>query len=235
VQLRAGTSGYSYKEWRGPFYPERLKPAEMLAYYSRRLETVEINATFYRLPGEATFRTWSAQVPEGFSFVLKAPRRITHQLRLAGASEGVEHLVRAAAALGDKLGPVLFQLPPFQQKDLPRLAGFLGELPRGLAAAFEFRHASWFDTDVYAALRERDAALVIADTDERGATPVEPTADWGYLRLRRADYDDEALGGWAARVAAQPWRAAWVFFKHEDQGAAPRQATRFAERFRQLA
>jgi uncharacterized protein YecE (DUF72 family) len=207
----------------------------MLAYYSRRLDTVEINATFYRMPAEATFRAWSAQVPEGFSFVLKAPRRITHQLRLEGAGESVAQLVRVAAALEDKRGPVLFQLPPFQRKDLPRLAGFLAALPPGLSAAFEFRHASWFDADVYAVLRERGAALVIADTDERGATPLEPTADWGYLRLRRADYDDEALGAWAERVAAQPWRAAWVFFKHEDQGAAPRQATRFTERFRQLA
>jgi uncharacterized protein YecE (DUF72 family) len=207
----------------------------MLAYYSRRLATVEINATFYRMPAEATFRAWGEQVPEGFSFVLKAPRRITHQLRLEGAAESVEHLARAAAALGDKRGPVLFQLPPFQRKDTARLSGFLATLPAGLAAAFEFRHPSWFEPDIYAALRERGAALVIADTDERGATPVEPTADWGYLRLRRADYDDETLGAWAARVAAQPWRAAWVFFKHEDQGAAPRQATRFTERFRQLA
>jgi len=226
----AGASGYSYKPWRGPFYPEKLPEADMLAYYAERLPTVEINNTFYRMPRESVLEAWAEKTPAAFRFALKAPQRITHQLRLKEAGEATGFFFRVAESLGGKLGPALFQLPPYMRQDLPLLEAFLGGLPKGRRVAFEFRHASWFDDAVYAALKAHDIALCINDTedDERSA-PLVATAGWGYLRLRRPDYPDVALKNWAARIGKQPWSDAFVFFKHEDEGAAPRLAARLME------
>jgi uncharacterized protein YecE (DUF72 family) len=219
MEIRVGTSGYAYKEWRGSFYPEKQKPAGMLRYYSERFSTVEINNTFYKLPERGMLERWAEEVPGGFVFVLKASQRITHRQRLAPESkETVEYLFDVASALGARLGPVLFQTPPFFKKDVERLRAFLDILPVGRPAAFEFRDESWRDDGVHALLRERNAALVCADTEESGETgaPIVATADWGYLRLRRGDYDAATLLPWAERIRSQPWRQAFVFFKHED-------------------
>jgi uncharacterized protein YecE (DUF72 family) len=229
MQVLVGTSGYSYKEWKGTFYPEDLKAADMLRYYAERLTTVEINNTFYRMPKASVLENWAAQVPEGFVFVLKGSQRITHMQRLKNAGETVDYLFTTASTLGPRLGPVLFQLPPTLRKDVPRLSAFLDLLPPDRPVAFEFRHETWFDEEVYDALRTRGAALCAADTDESGdeGAPVVPTAGFGYLRLRRAEYTDDDLARWAERVSGQPWSRAFVFFKHEDAGKGPAMAARF--------
>jgi uncharacterized protein YecE (DUF72 family) len=222
-----GTSGYSYKEWKGTFFPADLAASEMLHFYAEKFSTVEINNSFYRMPSAEVLTRWSEQVPDRFVFVLKAPRRITHQQQLHEATESVSYFWKAAGSLGPKLGPVLFQLPPFLKKDLPRLRAFLAQLPEGCRAAFEFRHSSWFDADTFEALRAARAALCLADTDEQ-EPPVVATADWGYLRLRRTEYSEAQLHLWAERVRAQPWKEVYVFFKHEDEGKAPRLAAQFS-------
>lgn len=226
MHLRAGSSGFSYKEWKGPFYPEKLPAKDMLRYYAERLSTVEVNNTFYRMPKESMLEGWAAKVPDDFIFVLKASRRITHQGRLKDVEDSVAYLWKVAQALGPHLGPILFQLPPFLKKDVPRLEAFMATLPEGLRAAFEFRHESWFADDVYDALREGGQALCLADMDDADAPALVSTTDWGYLRLRREDYSDDALSAWKSAIHAQPWREAFVFFKHEDDGAAPRLAHR---------
>jgi uncharacterized protein YecE (DUF72 family) len=226
MRVLAGTSGYSYPAWKGSFYPPGLPATGMLAAYAARLPTVEINATFYRMPQPRMLAAWRAQVPPAFVFALKGPQRITHQKRLAEAAEEVGFFLRAAAELGGALGAVLWQLPPTQRKDLPRLRDFLALLPKGGRSAFEFRHATWWSDDVLAALSEAGAALCIAD-DERATTPLVATAGFGYLRLRRQDYDDAALARWAERVRSQPWNDAFVFFKHEDEARGPDYALRF--------
>jgi uncharacterized protein YecE (DUF72 family) len=229
MRVFVGTSGFSYPAWRGSFYPLDLPPAERLRCYAQKLPAVEINNTFYRMPSPELLARWAAETPDGFRFVLKAPRRITHTQRL-GEGEGLDHFLEVAGALGVKLGPVLFQTPPFFKQDLARLQAFLGRLPAGTAAAFEFRHPSWFEEPVFEALRAHAAALVWADSEK---TPVGEsavaTASWGYLRLRRQDYDAEAVAAWADRIRAQAWSDAWVFFKHEDAGTGPALATRLLE------
>jgi uncharacterized protein YecE (DUF72 family) len=224
VRLLTGTSGYSYKEWVGPFYPEKTPAAAMLRRYAERLPTVEINNTFYRMPQEALLERWAGEVPEGFAFTLKAPRRITHIKRLKEVGPEVAEFTRRAAVLGDRLGMLLFQLPPSLRKDLPRLRDLLGALPPGARAAVEFRHDSWHDDEVYGTLREGGAALCVADTDEDGATPFVRTSDHAYLRLRRTQYAEADLRAWADRIAAQPLARAYVYFKHEDEALAPRLA-----------
>jgi uncharacterized protein YecE (DUF72 family) len=232
MRILAGTSGYSYAPWKGSFYPEKLPAAKMLGYYATRLPTVEINNTFYRMPRPEMLAKWAEEVPPEFQFVLKAPQRITHQLRLAPESaDAVKNLAETARVLGARLGPVLFQLPPFSKQDLPKLQAFLAilrEQAPGLRAAFEFRHVSWFEPAVFQALREAGAALCVAE-DEKLVTPLEATADWGYLRLRRQDYGDAAVADWAARIQTQPWREAYVFFKHEDEGVGPKLAGKMLE------
>jgi uncharacterized protein YecE (DUF72 family) len=228
--LAAGTSGYAYKEWRGSFYPADLKPDGFLSFYASRFTTVEINATFYRMPTEKLLQGWAAAVPAGFRFALKAPQRITHQKRLKSAAEELQYFTRTAATLGERLGPTLFQLPPNFRKDLPRLLDFLSLLPTGWRAAFEFRHPSWFDDETFGALRAHGVALCVADTDPAEselAVPRVVTADWGYLRLRRAGYDEALLAEWRAWVAAREWTDAFVYFKHEDAGAGARYAAAF--------
>jgi uncharacterized protein YecE (DUF72 family) len=229
MRVRVGTSGYSYKTWRGSFYPEDLKDADFLRFYASRFGTVEINNTFYRMPNAALLTRWADETAPEFSFVLKAPRRLTHEKRLADA-DSVAYFFKTAVVLGDKLGPVLFQLPPFFKKDLARLEPFLGWIPEGRRAAFEFRHATWFDEEVVGLLRSRGAALCLADTDELPIESLTATADWGYLRLRRQDYDAAALAAWVDRIRAQPWQEAWVFFKHEEEGKGPALAQGLVER-----
>jgi uncharacterized protein YecE (DUF72 family) len=229
MRVLVGTSGYSYKEWKGSFYPADIKNEDMLRYYAERLPTVEINNTFYRMPTKTLVARWAEEVPEGFTFVLKVSQRITHQKRLHGAGEDVAYFFETASALGARLGPALFQLPPFLKKDAERLREFLAGLPAGRLAAFEFRHPSWFDDETYEALRAGGAALCAADTDESGdeGAPIVSTAGWGYLRLRRSDYSDADLAAWAERVRSQGWERAFVFFKHEDAGKGPALAARF--------
>ena len=228
MRVFPGTSGFSYKAWKGSFYPEDLPDSEMLRFYSSRLPAVEINNTFYRMPRATLLESWAEQVPDGFSFSLKASQQITHRKRLKDAGEAVSFFLQVATTLGDRLGPVLFQLPPNLKKDLPRLVDFLAALPRSFRAAFEFRHESWFDEEVFAALSDAGAALCWAE-DEDLATPHRPTAGWGYLRLRRADYGETEIAEWAARIRGETWTDAWVFFKHEDEGTGPRLAGRLRE------
>ena len=229
MQLLAGTSGYSYKEWLGHFYPEKLPANAMLRYYAEHFRTVEINNTFYRMPAQDMLARWSQEVPERFAFTLKAPRRITHEKHLREAEPEATEFLRRAAALGDKLGVLLFQLPPYLRKDAPRLRQFLGILPSDRRVAFEFRHASWQDEEVYDALRAHSALLCVTDTDE-GDTPFVATSDSGYLRLRRTHYDDGDLRAWVERIAAQPLVRTYVYFMHEDEALG----TRFARRLEEL-
>jgi len=226
--VRTGTSGFSYKEWKGSFYPDDLPAAEMLSFYASRLGAVEINNTFYRMPKAEVLESWAEQTGEDFRFVLKASRRITHFKRLKDVDEEVVYFLRTAATLGERLGAVLFQLPPNLKKDTERLASLLDLLGDPGRAAVEFRHPSWFASDVVELLRERGAALCAADTDEQAGEIVD-TGRLGYLRLRGADYSDADLATWADRVRSAGWDEAFVFFKHEDAGTGPRLARRFAE------
>jgi uncharacterized protein YecE (DUF72 family) len=220
MRIRVGTSGFSYKEWKGSFYPGDLSASEMLRFYAGRFSTVEINNTFYRMPKSETLAQWAEQVPDGFSFALKAPQRITHIRRLKEAGDSVDFFFRVASTLGDRFGPTLFQLPPNFKQDLSRLTDFLATLPPTARCAFEFRHESWFQEPVYEALRAARCALCLAE-DETLATPRVATTGWGYLRLRRQDYGEEQLRDWAAAIRAQPWEEACVFFKHEEEGKGP--------------
>jgi uncharacterized protein YecE (DUF72 family) len=205
----------------------------MLRFYAGRLPAVEVNNTFYRMPTERLLSGWVSSVPEGFRFAMKAPQTITHRKRLKDAADPTAFLWKSAAALGERLGPVLFGLPPNLSKDLPRLETFLGLIPDGSRAAFEFRHPSWFSDDVYEALRRKGVALCVADAEEL-STPLVSTAGWGYLRLRRPDYDDAAVAKWAADVAGEPWEEAFVYFKHEEAGTGPRLARAFLDRVARL-
>jgi uncharacterized protein YecE (DUF72 family) len=216
MKLHAGTSGYAFKEWKGSFYPPDLKDDAMLGYYASKFPTVEINNTFYRLPKEGVLQAWAAQVPEPFTFAIKASQRITHHARLKpeGAS-AVEFLLKNTSALAGRLGPILFQLPPNLKKDFDRLRTFLDALPADRRYTIEFRHESWFDEDVFAALRARDIPMCIVEQPEF-ASPVVSTASWGYVRLHRFDYDDAMMAEWAKRLAAQPWSETYVYFKHDE-------------------
>jgi uncharacterized protein YecE (DUF72 family) len=229
MNLYVGTSGYSYKEWKGSFYPEDLPDKQMLRYYGERFRSVEINNTFYRMPKASVLETWAGEVPADFKFVLKASQRITHFQRLKDAGDSVAYLLKVALTLKERLGPLLFQLPPFLEKDASRLREFLKLLPVDSRAAFEFRHQSWFDEEIFGLLREHRAVLCIAEADNDLETPFVSTADWGYLRLRRPDYGDPELKQWAHKVRQQAWRDAFVFFKHEDEGKGPQMGKRFLE------
>lgn len=227
-----GTSGFSYPAWHGTFYPEDLPAREMLRFYSRALGTVEINHTFRRLPTVELLKGWARQTPLGFRFALKAPQRITHVLRLRDAGEVTAAFCRAAAGLGPKLGPLLFQLPPYFRFDAARLGDFLATLPPRLEPTFEFRHESWFDDRTYDLLGKHRAALCIADADDLTTPPV-PTAPFGYLRLRRTDYTDADLDRWASRVRdIATWKRVYIYFKHEESGRGPALARGLLERLR---
>ncbi|MGI9068907.1 MAG: DUF72 domain-containing protein [Pyrinomonadaceae bacterium] len=227
MELHVGTSGYSYKEWKGSFYPEKIPAKDMLRFYSERLSTVEINATFYRMPQKSMLENWKEQVPDTFRFSLKAPQRITHFKRLKETDEDTKYFFETASVLEGQLGVVLFQLPPNMKKDLPRLEAFVNTLPQQPPAAFEFRHPTWFDDDVLELLGSQNRALVVSDTDDMPATHIDKTADWGYLRLRRVNYSEENLAEWLERIRAQGWKETFVFFKHEDEGTGPKLAAQF--------
>lgn len=231
MRVYTGTSGFSYKEWVGAFYPEGTKSADMLSTYASRLSTVEINNTFYRLPRANVLEGWASSVPDGFRFSIKASRRITHFKRLKPESQSeTSYLVEATAALGDAMGILLMQLPPNFAAEPERLGEYLAAAPPGVRMAFEFRHPSWLDDRVYELLSRHGHALCIADGEDMD-TPAVSTANWGYLRLRRPDYSPEQLDQWERTIAAMPWEEAFVFFKHEDAGAGPLMAEAFAKRF----
>jgi uncharacterized protein YecE (DUF72 family) len=229
MRFFVGTSGYSYKEWKGSFYPEKLPQKEMLSYYAQRFSTVEINNTFYRMPKASMLGSWGAQVPEAFRFVIKAPQRITHIKRLKEAEQDTDYLLSTISVLKNRLGPVLFQLPPNLKKDLARLAAFLDLIGDATQAAWEFRHESWLDPEVFDVLRARSAALCVADVDEAPTPELVSTARWGYIRLRRESYTDDQLVEWIAKLRSQPWEEVYVFFKHEDAGVGAKLGARFLE------
>ena len=222
MAIWVGTSGYNYPEWRGSFYPQKLPATQMLPYYAERFATVEINNTFYRMPNEKSVAGWSQATPERFKLTLKAPQRITHQARLRDCAQLVQYFLQVAATLGPKLGALLFQLPPYLRKDLALFDAFLETLPPGVCAAFEFRHASWLDTEVYARLKARGLALCVAD-GEKVSIPVEITADYAYFRLRDAGYTSDGLARWAQiiRDSTAGCREVFVYFKHEEAGKGP--------------
>ena len=217
-----GTSGFQYTEWRGTFYPADFSPDKMLAYYSERFPTTEINYSFYRIPSIQTLERWADGTPDGFVFSLKAPRRITHDAKLQGCEDVLERFVETVRVLDAKLGVILFQLPPGFKKNLETLGAFLEAMPRPLRAAFEFRHPSWHDPDVFALLEKKNVALCIAES-EKLATPVVATADYGYLRLRREDYGESDIVRWAAVIAEhrEKWKDVFVYYKHEEKGSGP--------------
>ena len=219
--IHIGTSGYNYPEWRGSFYPEKFPTSKMLAYYSARFDTVEVNYTFYRIPTPALLEGWANGTPDGFLFTLKAPRRITHDSKLQRVEELTRNFCQTATTLGPKLGVLLFQFPPTFKRNDAVFGDFLGLLPEGTRAAFEFRHASWHDDVVFQMLRERNLALCIADSDKM-STPVVATADYTYFRLRDEGYQQPDIERWAGTIkqasAANP---AYVYFKHEEQGKGP--------------
>ena len=227
THVRVGTSGWNYAEWKGSFYPDTMKPSGMLPYYAARFGTVEVNATFYRMPTPKTVAGWSEAVPPEFTFVLKAPQQITHFRRLRDTDAPVRLFCDVARGLGARLGPLLFQLPPNFKKDVGRLGDVLYMVPPDLRMAWEFRHESWFSDDVYERLRARNAALAIVE-DEDATTPTVATADWGYFRLRAVDYTDARLAHWAhaIRAVGAAWRDAFVFFKHEERSTGPALAQR---------
>ncbi|HZB26634.1 MAG TPA: DUF72 domain-containing protein [Vicinamibacterales bacterium] len=221
-----GTSGYNYPEWRGSFYPEKFPTAKMLAYYAERFNTVEVNYTFYRIPTPALLEGWAKGTPEGFTFTLKAPRRITHDSKLQRVEDLTQTFCRTAATLGGKLGVLLFQLPPTMKRDDAVLGAFIDTLPEGTRAAFEFRHASWHDEAVFDALRRRNLALCIADS-EKMSTPVVPTADYAYFRLRDEGYQPADIDAWGSTIRGLTGIGeAFVYFKHEEQGKGPEFAQR---------
>jgi uncharacterized protein YecE (DUF72 family) len=229
MKLHVGTSGYSYKEWKGTFYPEKIDTADMLRFYATHFGTVEINNTFYRMPNQKTLAQWSEQVPDSFVFVIKASRKITHLKRLLGTDSELSYLLGTVGTLGSRLGPILFQLPPNMKKDIDRLVSFLRLLPGPCQPALEFRHESWFDDDVYEAAAAHNACLVWSDAMDRADGRYAATANFGYLRLRREAYADEDLQSWCDKIAEQLWDAAFVFLKHEEEATGPQLASRFSE------
>jgi uncharacterized protein YecE (DUF72 family) len=227
MNLYVGTSGYSYKEWKGSFYPEKLPAKDMLTYYASKLKAVEINNTFYRMPQKSLLEAWKAQVPTDFKFSVKAPQRITHFKRLKDAADETNYFLDTITVFEERLGVVLFQLPPNMKKDLARLETFLSGLPNETPIAFEFRHPTWMEDDVLQILSANNRALCVSDTDDTPVSHIDKTANWGYLRLRRVNYDEEHLQEWLRRVKDTGWDHTFVFFKHEDEGTGPRLAAEF--------
>jgi len=227
MKIHIGTSGFGYKEWKGRFYPEKITPREMLRFYAEHLDAVEINNTFYHMPTEGVLRSWAEQVPPDFVFAFKAPQVVTHYKRLRSVDDETAYLVRTLSLLGGRLGPVLFQFPKSFRADRAALEGFLALIPDGIFCAFEFRSPTWLTADILHLLRARNGSLCIADTDEAPAQEIVPTAAWGYLRLRRADYPEAELAEWRDRIRAQAWEKAFVFFKHEETARGPEMALRF--------
>jgi uncharacterized protein YecE (DUF72 family) len=222
MAIWVGTSGYNYPEWKGSFYPEKLPAAQMLPYYAERLSTVEINYTFYRTPNEKILAGWNAATPERFKLTLKAPKRITHDARLKDCADRLQYFIDTAATVGPKLGALLFQLPPNFKQDLAVFDAFLETVPAGTVAAFEFRHGSWLNDEVYRRLQARNLALCVADS-ETMATPVQITADYAYFRLRDEGYTPEDIERWAKTIldSTAGCKDVFVYFKHEEVGKGP--------------
>ena len=229
-RLHVGTSGYNFPEWRGSFYPPKLPSAKWLEYYAQQLDTVEINYTFYRMPNAKTIAGWDAATPDTFTFVLKAPQRITHFARLQNIDEPLRLFLDTTRKLNTKFGAILFQLPPNFKKDIDKLGDLLTQFPPDVRAACEFRHASWWSDDVFELLRSTNTALCVADTEE-GTTPLVATADFGYVRLRDEGYDETGLREWMTKVQTlgSAWTDAFVFFKHEEKGMGPKLAREFLQ------
>lgn len=228
--LHVGTSGFGYKEWKGRFYPEGLRAQDMLRYYSQHFSAVEINNSFYRMPREGMLESWAEEVQPGFVFTLKAPRTITHIKRLTAVEEETARFLSIAGVLAEKIGAVLFQLPPGLRRDIAVFQKFLEILPPRTRMAFEFRNPSWLDEEVLGLLRARGFALCTADTDQNRVDEAVSTAPWGYLRLRRSGYTDQDLARWAEAIASRKeWDEAFVFFKHEESAEGPKLARRFLE------
>jgi uncharacterized protein YecE (DUF72 family) len=229
MRFYVGTSGYSYKEWRGGFYPQKLTQKEMLRYYAKQFAAVEINNTFHKFPTEEMVLAWAAQVPESFRFVLKARQIITHFRRLQNAERYTDDFLRIASVLEKRQGPILFQLPPNFKKDLPRLKAFLKYVDGRASIVFEFRHESWFCDDTYDCMRSHSTAMCVTDEVDLPQAKLVRTAKFGYVRLREEQYTTKALNKWIQQIRVQEWPAVYVFFKHEDVGAGPALATRFLE------
>ena len=229
MSIFAGTSGYSHDDWKGNFYPEKFSQKKMLAFYAERFSTVEINYTFRSIPGEQAVMSWAGQVPESFRFVLKAWQTITHFKRLQDAEKETDDFLNAVSILQERQGPILFQLSPGFTKDVPRLDAFLKHIAGRAKCAFEFRHASWLDEDVYDCLRWHGAVRCVADGDDLPATDLIRTADWGYVRLGGDSYTDDCLRAWGQRIESSEWAESFVFFMHSYTGIAPQLATRFHE------
>ena len=229
MKLLVGTSGYSYKEWKGIFYPEKLPAKEMLRFYAERLGAVEINNTFYRMPAERVLLSWADQVPPDFIFAFKAPQIITHIRRLKNVEEETGYLLRTLTVLGKRLGPVLFQFPASFRADPDIFKTFLGLLPATIHCAFELRSQSRLDPKIQELLQEKGCSLCTTDSDDNPANEIISTAPWGYLRLRRSDYTGDDLKKWRDKILAQKWEKAFLFFKHEDEAAGPGMALKFRE------
>jgi uncharacterized protein YecE (DUF72 family) len=227
MRFRVGTSGYSYKEWKRGFYPEKLPDKQMLSYYAQHFSTVEINSTFRRFPTASTVESWAQQVPDSFQFVLKARQTITHFRRLQNAEEQIDDFINLAALLKKKQGPLLFQLPPNFKKDMPRLNAFLNYVDGRAAVVLQLQHESWYDDEVYDCLRAHLAALCTVDDEGPACERVVRTTHWGFVRLRDERYTDARLKKWIKKLNVQDWDEAYVFFKHEDVGAGPKLAARF--------
>jgi len=229
MNLFVGTSGFSYKEWKGSFYPKDIPAERMLRFYSGHFRSVEINNTFYGIPKASAVAAWAREASGDFQFAIKAPQRITHRRELTDAPATMWQLMDALGPLKKRLGPLLFQLPPYMKKDAVRLRELLGLLRPRQRSAFEFRHPSWFDEEIFDVLRDHSSALCIGDDDNDMNIPLVATADWGYLRLRRLDYNVTALKEWIKRIRRQKWKDAFIFFKHEDTGKGPQFAAKFIE------
>lgn len=222
TRILAGASGYSFKEWKGTFYPDKIKPEAMLAFYAEQLPTVEINNTFYAMPKVTVLENWVQRTPDHFCFGIKAPKLITHQakLRVDAAGDAVTYLYKTLATLGDKRGPVLFQLPPYVKKSVSVLSEFLALLPADHHAAFEFRDESWFDDEVYEVLRASGASLCLSEREDNAPPPLVETAPWGYVRLRLEEYSERDLQQWAERLLETGWKQIHVYFMHEPTAPA---------------
>jgi uncharacterized protein YecE (DUF72 family) len=229
MKFLVGTSGYSYKEWKGNFYPDKCTQKDMLSYYAQHFSTVEINSTFRRFPTTTTIESWAQQVSETFRFVLKGRQTITHFRRLQNAEDQIDDFINIASLLKERQGPLLFQLPPNFKKDVPRLDVFLNYVGRRAAVVLQLQHESWFDDDVYSCLRAHSAALCSVDDKGPACDEVIATSSWGYVRLREQRYTDARLRKWIEKIKAQDWKEVYVFFKHENAGAGPKLATRFVE------
>lgn len=235
MRIFVGTSGYSYKEWKGSFYPEKFSEKNMLHYYSGHFNTVEINNTFYKMPKKDVLASWRDQVNEDFRFVIKANKRLTAFKNIDDIRDSFKWFCDNIDIMGRSLGVVLFQFPPFIKVNPEKLESLLDIMPEKMKGAFEFKSSTWFKNEIYDLLKNKGAALVISETDEEKDPELIHTSDWGYLRLRRTDYNSENLKDWAEKIQQQNWEEVYVFFKHEDEALGPKFAMEFNKYILQTA